>query len=72
MSKVTVGSLVTFKANYTGYFKDLKGMGFTIDRILLDKGEPTRVTLLEIDEIHLIGLHHLELLDNTEVQNVTA
>lgn len=72
MAKITVGSLVTFKASYTGYFKDLRGMGFTIDRILLDKGEPTRVTLLEIDEIHLIGLHNLELLDNSGEQHASA
>lgn len=71
MSKniMRVGSLVTFKANYTGYFKNLIGLGFTIDRIILEQGEVPRVTLLEIDEIHLIGVHNLELL---EVSNDAA
>jgi hypothetical protein len=58
--------VVTFKADYNGYFKHLIGLPFTIDRVIpADRKtmDHERVTLLEIDEIHLIGSHHLEKYD---------
>lgn len=59
--------LVSFKANYNGYWKHLIGLNFIVDRVIpADRktGDHERVTLLEIDEIHLIGSHHLEGVDD--------
>ena len=49
------GDKVKLKSNYTGYFKDRRDETFTVDRVIKEKHERDRITVLEIDELHLIG-----------------
>jgi hypothetical protein len=66
--------LVAFRSDYNGYFKHLIGLTFQVDRVIpadRKSGESERVTLLEIDEIHLISSRWLVSV-NSEVKHGAA
>lgn len=62
-------SRVRFKDDYAGYFQDLKGKTLTVMQVIEPQPrsfESPRVTLAEIEEIHLISTFHLrEVTDET-------
>jgi hypothetical protein len=69
MSKFKVDQIVQFKPDYQGYFREFKDRDLTVMQVFSgDKHDQTiRVTLLEIEEMHLINTDHL-----IGVKNVTT
>lgn len=67
--EMKTNSTVRFKDEYNGYFKELKDRDLTVMQVFKgDKHDQgTKVTLMEIEEIHLIRTEHL-----TEVHNANT
>jgi hypothetical protein len=62
--------IVQFKPEYTGYFRDLIGKDLTIMHVFAPdrrSQETEKVTIMEIEEIHLINSSWLKEVKNETI-----
>lgn len=65
---ITHGSIVMFIPEYSGYYKELKDKKLTVNQVFpADKHDESKVTLVNINEMHLINAKWFKEVKNETI-----